>query len=887
MNSSDTQNFNASERFCSHCSHPLGTHDRFCGNCGAKLDETESIDVSSTDNSFGCPPRKQLVAYANQRLKGAAPHEIKSHVERCERCKPLLASIIESLEDSDRTHRTSWVETRDATVADMPSDIGRYSVRELLGEGAFGSVFLAVDTELSREVALKLQRRGDRSSEHVSAFQKEAQVLASMDHPHILPVYDVGRLDDGRWYVVSKYIDGSDLASLLSTDAWDPTAAARLIATAADALQHAHSRKLIHRDLKPANILIRTDGHAYIADFGLALTGRDYGDTAVPQGGTVAYMSPEQVQHKGHVVDGRSDIYSLGVVLYELLVGERPFSGRSREDMFSLILTVDPRPPRQIKADIPVELEAICLRAMAKSPRDRFLTAIDMADALKRYLDKGASAHSLGPGTQLPIPSSEEIATSHLMLACADIDNEPLNQHDPGWVVQLQQNLAQRLKQLLGESVNVICLPCRDDAILPIDEELVRAMSRARTLVPVVSPAYLRCASGSELVEQYLSNLVESPSSIPDRLLAVVKVPIGEDELPQKLASVFPRVVSFEFFSKDPITGTFREYHERFGTDAKQRYYECLYDLAHEVYLRIKASETPTSSLPSGPVVYLAMSSSDVKGECDRIRRELQAQGIRVLPEAPLPLEIENLKSEVVAQLEESSLCLTILGRDYGVIPEGTSKSQLEVQLEVASACSNVKRIAWLPRSVTVRDTRQQTLIEQLQSGGLTDRFDFVVDDVEAVKRILANELSQEDVAPDAVNVAGIYLMCCRDDESEVEPIEDFLFDRGFEVSLPDFEASEAEAAEIHREQLLNCRGVLIYYGSARDSWVNIKLRDTLKIRGYGRAQLQKPFVYVAPPVNRRKQRFKSHLADHATQEGERFEPDRIERFLRQLSQGQ
>jgi serine/threonine protein kinase len=252
----------------------------------------------------------------------------------------------------------------DEVAVATPLHIGRYRVKSVRGQRGFGIVYLAHDEQLQRLVAIKVPHRHRvLTAEDAEAYLSEARTVANLDHPHIVPVYDVGSTEDCPFFIVSKFIVGSTLAERIKPSRPSLVEAVELVSTVAETLHYAHHKGLVHRDIKPGNILLDTTGKPYVADFGLALKEENVGH-GPKYAGTPAYMSPEQARGEGHRVDGRSDVFSLGIVLYELLAGRHPFRAGSPAELLDLVLNHDPRPLRQVDETIPRELERICLKAL-------------------------------------------------------------------------------------------------------------------------------------------------------------------------------------------------------------------------------------------------------------------------------------------------------------------------------------------------------------------------------------------------------------------------------------------------------------------------------------------------------------------------------------------
>lgn len=311
-----------------------------------------------------------------------------------------------------------WPRTKAAAEESLPLQIGKFKIERVIGEGGFGIVYLATDSSLGRTVALKIPRIHAFSNGALrQRFEREARAAAALDHPHIVPLLEAGN-DNGLCYIASAYCPGPNLAQWLRKrpNGIAPAMAAQIVASLADAVAYSHSRGILHRDIKPGNIMLvprdthDPDASAFspadesfsprLGDFGLAkirqdaaaklMAGNDSAGTDML--GTPAYMAPEQLERSSVAVGPAADIYALGVVLYELLVGRPPFQGTHVVEVLDLVRDADPVPVRKLRPAVPRELESVCLQCLAKSPSQRYPTAEALRDDLNRFLRGGTVA---------------------------------------------------------------------------------------------------------------------------------------------------------------------------------------------------------------------------------------------------------------------------------------------------------------------------------------------------------------------------------------------------------------------------------------------------------------------------------------------------------------
>jgi hypothetical protein len=491
-----------------------------------------------------------------------------------------------------------------------------------------------------------------------------------------------------------------------------------------------------------------------------------------------------------------------------------------------------------------------------------------------------------------------------VFISYAHLDNMPALEGQSGWITDLHQALSVRVSQILGRQLDIWRDPkLNGNDIFPatIEEQL----PQTAVLVSVFSPRYVK----SEWCTREFVKFCDACSSSGGiavgqkaRIFKIVKTPFGEKNEPEQMKPLLQNLLGYEFFQIDPQSGKFHEV----VPEMKQEYWRRLDDLAQDIAAllgrMVEPDPSASAACPAKPVIYVAETSLDVKEQRAAVRRDLERRGYTVLPSRPLPLDADELSQFVADELKRAALSIHMVGSRYGVVPDGSETSVVEMQLSLAEhrgEKGGFVRVVWLPPGLgtpplATKDERNEKFIARVHSySGWNADADLLetpletlksaIDErlhllEEAAKKALASQPATAGSAP-----ARIYLICDRTDLEQASALQNFLFDRGFEVTLPLFEGDESDIRSEHEETLNACHGTIIYYGSANELFLRKKLRDVQKFAGGRKQPFRAKAICIAPPITDGKRQFRTHEA-MVIQQADGFKPEPWNPFLSDMN---
>lgn len=495
-----------------------------------------------------------------------------------------------------------------------------------------------------------------------------------------------------------------------------------------------------------------------------------------------------------------------------------------------------------------------------------------------------------------------------IFISYAHLDNEPLTPGQRGWITRFHEALSVRLGQVLGTRTTI----WRDPKLSGSDtfgETILEELRRARIVVSIVTPRYVKSEWCLREASEFLQ-VARQTGGITvrnkNRLIKVVKTPVPRGEIPAPLGEFFQEQLGYEFHE---VTdgGRDREFDEELGPKYKRRFLERIYDVAEDLACVLKVAGENSGTGPmapagsSGKTVYLATTTGDLNEARLRLRRELQDRGHVVLPDAPQPTTGPEFEAAVRADLARCQLAIHPVGGRYGLVPEDSSDSVVVLQNRLAAerhGQPGFLRYLWLPRDLPPKDDRQRAFVKRLfEDPSAQLGAEIVQDDVERLKGLVLEKLTpppasaKPALAATAMGTATrsgparVYLVCDpRDDGPMLQSVDDALYNAGFEVNRPVWDGTEAEVTAAHRQFLQACDAVLIFYGAASRSWVDMKLLDLSQAPGYGReSPFKSVLVCVAPPADPNKERFRTRAAS-VVRLGETLDPALLAPFLQSIS---
>jgi hypothetical protein len=452
------------------------------------------------------------------------------------------------------------------------------------------------------------------------------------------------------------------------------------------------------------------------------------------------------------------------------------------------------------------------------------------------------------------------------LISYAHIDDQALVDGQSGWVSQLHRLLEIRVGQLMGQTPKI----WRDPKLQGNDyfaDTITERLPRIAALVSVFSPRYVQSEWCNRELKEFCRAAEKSGGvRIHDkaRIFKVVKTPVGLERQPEEVQPM----LGYDFFVYDPDSGRPRELAPAYGPGSDRAFLAKLDDLAYDItqlleLLQANGGGAQTSE--SKGTVFLAETTFELREEREAIKRDLIRNGYEVLPDHPLPLVAPDLAAAAREQLARSTLSIHLVGKNYGVVPEGGVQSLPEVQQALASDRAGLTSIIWIAPDIEVEDERQRKFIDHLNNDAVVHATaELLETPIEDLKTLIYRKLApKKKVEKPAVAPSGeltrIYLLCDQEDVDATGPVTDYLFDRGYEVILPLFDEDEAQTRIDHEENLRSADAVIIFYGAGNEVWLRRKLRELQRSGGLGR---EKPWlaraIYVAGPATPQKERLRT-----------------------------
>ena len=479
-----------------------------------------------------------------------------------------------------------------------------------------------------------------------------------------------------------------------------------------------------------------------------------------------------------------------------------------------------------------------------------------------------------------------------LFISYAHIDNQFFSEKTKGWIDLLHERLEIRLAQLLGTKPN-IWLDKKLRGYDDFEETIVIELSRSAIFVSVVSPRYISSDSCREEIEFIDGETKRRELGDKRCVFKIVKTHVPLNDHPLCLRDL----LGYEFYERDEAAGRVHEFDAEISAQGEKdkRYWNKFEDLAWDIHELIKLFETPDTTAtakPSGATIYLAETTSDLTEQRDKVRRELTQYGHTVLPNKALPLEASALENAVRDYLRNSQLSVHLIGEYYGLIPEKeTERSIVRLQEELAverGDDARFSRLIWMPPGLDPKDDRQKKFVGDLQTSFSSHNGSELLQvKLEDLKTIIQSKLipkAKPAVVEPQNGTLRIYLICDPTDVESADPLRNYLFDQGYEATLPLLDGTDAEVIEDHKENLLVCDAVLIFQGQASEAWLRMKLRELRKLPGYGRTvPLLDTAVYIGGPASPAKDRFRILEARTIKNYGN-FDPASLEPFIAAIS---